>query len=244
MEKFFVSRYSFLKEFEMDGENRDTKYLLFMCFALINVAGCVALWIVWKTGWVESIIFTNDSTYICRIILALFVGAVAACSWKLFKITRDLNIAREYIRLYRADDHEGRQRIEAGNSRLAVYLADIKGLSTDDRISFEIDLRENMSHKISSVGNNMSRLTALGIIGTVIGMKLFITGFDAAGATVNPNIHDMLKTVLPGLNVAISATLLGGVAAFWLDWLFAVLESAKNQLVSAMIKAGVYYGKS
>jgi biopolymer transport protein ExbB/TolQ len=243
MERFFVSSIR-QKEFQMNTKSGDTNYLLLMRFVIVNAIAGVAFFLVWRTGWVKNIL-TTDGTYICRIILVFFAGAVVVCSWKLFKMTRDLNIAREYIRLLKKEGNIAAcEKIEQGNSRLALYLTEIKGLSAEDRYSLEADLRENMAHKISGVGNNMTRLVTLGIIGTVIGMKLFITGFEITGHAADPNVRELLNAVLPGLNVAVSATLVGGIASFWLEWLFEILESGNGQLISALIKAGVYRAKT
>ncbi len=224
----------------MKAKIEDTNYLLFTQFFVIVIAGVVVTALAWQVDWVREII-AKDNTYLCRAIIFFVLAAGISIGWKTFKLTKELNIARKYIWFLRkAKNNSAYERIEAGDSRLAQYLEKIKGLKAEDRYSMEHTLERSIGLKIANAGNNLSRLTTAGIIVTVIGMMLFLGGFGATGIGIDPKIGDILKNTLPGLHLATAGTLLGGIGFFWLGWLFEILENIKEQLVIAIIEAGVY----
>jgi len=222
----------------------DTRGTLFMLWLMFNAVGGVFVWAAWKTGWVPEIL-RSDSFYICHTVIGFFLLSMLICTWKTVKMVRELEIARKYVHFLRfSKDENAYLAIEKGNSRVAQYVAKVHGLSPLDRYSLENNLRISMQHKISGTGIDLSNLVSLGIIGTVIGMKLFASDFAAKSAGVDPKIFDIVRASLPGLDLALSATLLGGIGSFWLGYLFRILISAKEQLVSTLIEAGVYRGQS
>lgn len=227
----------------MNSKLGDTTYLLFMRWVLVNTFGIVMLWVIWRAGWTSDIIAT-DSTYVARIIVLLFLSAVTGCTWRLLKTSHELNITREYTHCLKRKQFEVCEDIEVGNSRLASYLESIQGLDASEQRVIADVFRMNMMHKISSVGYNLNRLTMLGLIGTVIGMVLALKGFDPKVITDQTKIIELFRTVPPGLHNAVYATLVGSVAAFWLGYLFEILQNGTTQLVSEIIKAGVYRGRS
>lgn len=222
----------------------DTRGTLFTLWLLFNALGVGFIAVTWVTGWIPEII-RSDSLYICRAVMGFFVLSAIICTTKTMKMMRDLEIARKYVHLLRFDkDAEARLQIENGNSRVAHYIGKVRGLPAEDRYSFEANLRHSLQHKISGTGIDLSNLVSLGIIGTVVGMKMFASDFAAKSAGVDPKIFDIVRASLPGLDLALSATLLGGIGAFWLGYLFRILISAKEQLVATLIEAGVYHGRS
>jgi hypothetical protein len=224
--------------------SEDTRGMLFTLWLMFNAVGTLFVWAAWDAGWVSEIL-KADSFYICRAVVGFFALSLFTCTWKTVKMVRELEIARKYVHLLRSEKNsEAYLLIEKGNSRVANYIAKVRGLAPQDRYSIENNLRISMQHKISGTGIDLSNLVSLGIIGTVIGMKLFASDFAAKSAGVDPKIFDIVRASLPGLDLALSATLLGGIGAFWLGYLFRILISAKEQLVSTLIEAGVYRGQS
>ncbi len=215
----------------------DTNYLLLMKWVVVNVFGVVVVWVIWQTGWIMKIL-DNDTVYMVRIILALFFLAHAECTFRIWKTSRELNIVNAYIK-YQGLDNET-YRIESGNSRLAIYLRSLVGCDASSRHVLADDFRENMLHKISSVGYNLPRLTTLGLIGTFIGIIIALEGFDVSVLSDPSKIIDLFKNIPPGLRIAFHASLVGMCAYVWLDYLFQILQGGTQQLVSAIIKAGVY----
>ncbi len=224
----------------MVNKLEDTNYLMFMQWAIYNVLGGLVFWVVWQSGWITQMI-AGDTTYICRIMIAYFVFAIVDCTWKLSKTSRELNTARGYLHQLRIlADVDACVAIERGRSRLAQYLRKVADLTPDNRRSIEFDLYRTMDSKIMGVAQNMSNMVSLGIIGTVMGMMVFSSAFSVLGTSSDPKITELLKAVMPGLEIALAATLLGGAFALWLGFLLRILKSGNVQLTSALIEAGVY----
>lgn len=223
-------------------KSEDTRGMLLTLWLMFNAFGAVFVFTAWRGGWITEILHT-DSHYLCRVVITFFLLSVINCTWKTVKMVRELEIARKYVHLLRVEKNETACReIENGDSRVANYIGKVRGLSSENRYSLENNLRFSMQHKISSVGIDLSNLVSLGIIITVIGMKLFAADFAVKSAGVDPNIFEIVRACLPGLDLALSGTLLGGIGAFWLGYLFRILISAKEQLVATLIEAGVYRG--
>ena len=225
----------------------DTRATLLLLWVIFNAVGAAFVFVAWKAEWLSEIV-RADTFYLCRGIMGFFVLSMITCTWRTVKMVRELEVARKYVQLLRAEKDEVAraeiEEIEEGNSRVANYVGKVRGLRPEDRYSFEHNLRMSLSQKISGTGVDLGNLISLGIIGTVIGMKLFAGDFTAQTAKVDPNIFDIVRASMPGLNLALTATLLGGIGAFWLGYLFRILKSAKEQLVSTLIEAGVYVGRS
>lgn len=222
----------------------DTRGTLLTLWLMFNACGVLFVVVAWRTGWVTAML-DSDSLYLCRAIIGFFLLAVLVCTVKTVKMIRELEIARRYVDFLRFEkNEEACRKIENGNSRVANYIEKVKGLPAEDRYSLENNLRYSLQHKISSVGIDLSNLVSLGIIVTIIGMKLFASDFSAKSAGVDPQIFDIIRSSLPGLDLALSGTLLGAIGAFWLGYLFRILISAKEQLVATLVEAGVYYGRT
>lgn len=217
----------------------DTNYLLLMKWLIVNVIGVVAVWVIWQTGWITKIL-SNDDVYMVRIILGLFFIAHIECTFRIWKTSREINIIHSYTQYRNYGRTDECNRIESGNSRLALYLRSLKGCDANARHVLADDFRENMLHKISGVGYNLPRLTTLGLIGTFIGIIIALDGFDVSVLSDPSKIADLFKNIPPGLRIAFHASLVGMSAYVWLDYLFQVLQGGTQQLISAIIKTGVY----
>lgn len=218
----------------------DTNYLLLMKWFIVNVIGVVAVWVIWQTGWITKIL-SNDDVYMVRIILGLFFIAHVECTLRIWKTSRELNTINSYTQHRDSGRIDECIRIESGNSRLASYLHSLNGCDASARHVLADDFRENMLHKISSVGYNLPRLTTLGLIGTFIGIIIALDGFDVSVLSDPSKIVDLFKNIPPGLRIAFHASLVGMSVYVWLDYLFQILQGGTQQLVSAIIKTGVYH---
>jgi len=217
----------------------DTQYLLFQRSVLVLAIGLGFVWVSWKSGWVTDII-AMDTLYISRIIVALFLVAVLDCLWKIVKTSRELNIAQSYVRHARAEDKEKLSAIESGNSRVAVFLSDIKGLDSDRRREIGEMFADDVGIGMTGVAYNIGRLSALGFIGTLIGIAVALKVFDIP-LTDSSQVLGLFNKVPPGLRIAVYPALLGGIAALWLDFFFQILDEGTQKLISWVKKAGVYY---
>jgi hypothetical protein len=232
-----------MKKEDSMSQLNDTRGILLLKWVLINISGLVLVAYAWHMGWVSEIL-AMDSLHLNKGIALFFVAAASLCAWQTVKMSRELEIARRYVALIRSDGgttHPEYVRITSGKSRVAEYVRSIAGLSPENRYSLEHNLRSGLDNKILGVGINMTNLYSFAILVTVVGMKGFAVALVAVGGASDPKVGDILRLAMPWLDLAFTGTLLGGIFAMWLGYLYKVLIDAKELLVSALIQAGVYH---
>jgi hypothetical protein len=217
----------------------NTEYALIMWWLLVNALGMVFVFIAWKSGWVSDII-ALDSLYISRAIIIFSVIALAGCTVKIWKTSRELNVAQSYVRHIESGDKESQLAIESGTSLVAGFIADTKGLEGNDRRDMGEIFADNIGIWITSVAYNIGRLAALGFIGTLVGIAIALKVFEIP-LTDSTQVLALFNKVPPGLRIAVYPALLGGIGALWLDFQFQILDEGTQKLISWVKKAGVYH---
>lgn len=217
----------------------NTEYALIMWWLLVNALGAVFVVIAWKSGWVSDII-ALDSLYISRAIIVFSIIALLGCTVKIWKTSRELNIAQSYVRHIERGDKESQLAIESGTSLVAGFISDTRGLKGDDRRDIGEIFADNMGISITSVAYNIGRLAALGFIGTLVGIAIALKVFDIP-LTDSTQVLALFNKVPPGLRIAVYPALLGGIGALWLDFQFQILDEGTQKLISWVKKAGVYH---
>jgi hypothetical protein len=78
----------------------------------------------------------------------------------------------------------------------------------------------------------------LGLIGTVIGFIIALSGVDPSRATEVDNVARMIATLISGMSVAMYTTLAGSVLYVWLSVNHRILANGSVSLITAIIKLG------
>ena len=100
------------------------------------------------------------------------------------------------------------------------------------------NLRMRLFGEISLVRYLASSLVVLGLIGTVIGFIIALSGVDPEIA-VNPSaVSPMVANLIEGMSVALYTTLVGAVLSVWLGLCYQMLSSAVRELTAAVIDLG------
>lgn len=217
----------------------NTEYALIMWWLFVNVLGAGFVVLAWKSGWVSDII-ALDTLYISRAIIIFSLIAILGCTAKIWKTSRELNVAQAYVRHIKREDKKAQSEIESGSSLVAGYIADIEGLDGDDRREVGEIFADNIGIWITSVAYNIGRLAALGFIGTLVGIAIALKVFDIP-LTDSTQVLALFNKVPPGLRIAVYPALLGGIGALWLDFQFQILDEGTQKLISWVKKAGVYH---
>ena len=76
----------------------------------------------------------------------------------------------------------------------------------------------------------------------LFGIAIALKGFDTP-LTDASQVLVLFNKVPPGLRIAVYPALIGGMAAFWLDFLFQSLDDGTRKLVLWIKKAGVYHAQ-
>ena len=79
-------------------------------------------------------------------------------------------------------------------------------------------------------------LVVLGLIGTVVGFIIALSGVDAGAATDASTVGTMVSTLIQGMAVALYTTLVGAVLHIWLMMNYQVLATGTVNLANAIIE--------
>ena len=98
-----------------------------------------------------------------------------------------------------------------------------------------------MREILSSTQNSFTKagpfgLVFLGLIGTVIGFIIALSGVDPAAATEVENVAAMISTLINGMSVAMYTTLIGSVLYIWLIINYRILVTGTVDLIATIME--------
>jgi hypothetical protein len=199
------------------------RYLLFLRFVAINGAGLVLLAAVWMQGWIGRILAADD-THICKTIFALFAVGLIWTAQKALMLSRELN----------ALGHWPRDR----SMRSTKLLHEMTGRDGYSRAALAGTLRLKLLHRIAAVRHMASTLVLLGLIGTIVGFIIALSGVNQAAVTDAAAIGPMVATLLHGMAMALYKTLVGSVLNLWLMVNYRLLESGATHVLTRVVEIG------
>ncbi|MFQ5913638.1 MAG: hypothetical protein ACE5JS_10680, partial [Nitrospinota bacterium] len=141
---------------EKSKDCRMNNYMLWSRFAALNLAGMAGLALLYVNGWMEMVI-AADASYITLFISALFVFGLIATGIRVHKVTREL-------------DHV----CKGTGGRLDSYR---EALRCGPGAHRALELR--LFSRIAYIRNTANALVLLGLIGTVIGFIMALSGVSA-----------------------------------------------------------------
>jgi hypothetical protein len=100
------------------------------------------------------------------------------------------------------------------------------------------NLKERLASRIAVVRQTANTLVLLGLIGTVIGFIVALSGVKPGEAGDASAIGPMVSTLIHGMSIALYTTLVGSVLALWLTVLYRILATAASKLLCAARTAG------
>ncbi len=177
------------------------KYLLLMRFTLLNLTGFGVLGVAYLHGLIE-LVLVSDQTHLSATIFVVFMAGFVLCAQKVWQTSRDLNLIRDLDPLK--------------PSRARTYLAQLRGHAVDSRTLLASTLRLKLSHRIGIIRHFANSLVILGLIGTVIGFIIALSGVDPENASDIKAVTPMISTLVAGMSTALYTTLVGAVLNVWL----------------------------
>jgi biopolymer transport protein ExbB/TolQ len=84
----------------------------------------------------------------------------------------------------------------------------------------------------------------LGLLGTVIGFIMALSGVDAQAAGDVDAIGPMVTMLIDGMSVALYTTLVGAVLNIWLMINYRLLESGTVTLLTAVVDLGERHARA
>ncbi len=202
---------------------RVRRHLLALRFALLNVVAFGLTAATWLQGWLDGAL-EGDTFWLSSVIVAVFLYGLGLCALDVRAVGRALDDAR-------------RGTIRAG-TRAAEYLDAIEGRAADSRSVQAGLLRLRLGHDIAVVRHLANTLVLLGLVGTVIGFIVALSGVKPDLTASVDNVAPMVSTLINGMSIALYTTLIGAVLHVWLMTCYRMLSSASLQLYDAIVGLG------
>jgi hypothetical protein len=164
------------------------------------------------------------------VIFAVFLVGLGICASKIWQTSRQLNDLKSFDPLV--------------PSRAAAYLAQLRGCDGDARGILAAALRLKLSHRVAVVRQIAGSLVILGLIGTVIGFIIALSGVHPEQAADVKAITPMVSTLIAGMSTALYTTLVGSVLNVWLTINYHILAGGTVKLITGLMEFGEEHGRS
>ncbi len=197
------------------------KYLLLLRFGLVNLVAFALLGAAWAQGLVAKVI-NADITNMVLLICSVFIVGLVLAGYRLWKVSKQLNAA------YNFNPKE--------KSRASDFISKTKGKDASSRANITQALKLKLFARIVHIRYIANSLTILGLIGTVLGFIIALSGVDPDVASNPSAISPMVAQLIEGMSVALYTTLVGAILSVWLGLIYQMLATGTSNLVSRIIE--------
>ena len=122
--------------------------------------------------------------------------------------------------------------------KIASFMYGIAGRGGDTRRALAGVLRLKLAHRITPVRHIASTLVLLGLIGTIIGFVIALSGVSQEAVADLAAIGPMVATLLHGMAMALFKTPVGSVLNVWLMVDYRLVEGGAVHLLTRAIEEG------
>jgi MotA/TolQ/ExbB proton channel family len=199
------------------------QFLLLLRFALINLFGLGLLALAQVHGWV-ALTLSADHTRLVAVIFLVFLAGLVHCTYRIVQTSRELNRVRSFDPLV--------------PSLAAQFLAKTRGRTGESRSIQISSLRLKLTQRIAVVRHTANSLVLLGLIGTVVGFIIALSGVDPDKAGDFSAVAPMVSTLIEGMSTALYTTLVGAVLNVWLMVDYHLLAGGTVKLITALVDLG------
>ena len=201
----------------------DGRYAAFLRYVLFNLFAAALAGAAAVQGWIGAI-YAADPTRLTAVIAAAFALGLALCTRLLWRADR------AFAHCLRGE----RPRLAPA----AAYLDAVAGAPAAARAIRAETFRARLAGRIGIVRYIANSLVVLGLIGTVIGFIIALSGVDPDIATNPSAISPMVANLIEGMSVALYTTLVGAVLSVWLGLCYHMLATSVRELAAAIIDMG------
>jgi hypothetical protein len=199
------------------------RYLLLLRFLLANAVALALLGAAAGQGWIGMIFQADTGGYSLAIVAVFLVGLVWSAQ-RTFQVSRELNDVK------RAPTHVG--------TAVPEYLRLSEARDAQSRALVASTLRLKLASRITPIRHIANTLVLLGLIGTVIGFVIALSGVRPELATNVNSIGPMVSTLIRGMSIALHTTLVGSLLHLWLMVNVRLLEGGTIKLLTATVETG------
>lgn len=218
-------------DYEIGGEQTTDgyRYLLLCRFIVLNLVGFALLATAYLHGLVDQVL-AGDRTYLSVVIFGVFLCGLVICGHNVWRTSTALNRLR--TRGFSMPWH--------GMPGLAGGTTEQDGA----RSAFASMIRLKLSHRIGIVRHIADTLVLLGLIGTVVGFIIALSGVDPDAASNVRSVTPMIATLIEGMSTALYTTLVGAVLYVWLMAGYRTLATGTVKLIAALVALGDDRGRA
>ncbi len=206
-------------------------HVLLFRFTLINLAGFALLGAAWLQGWIDGA-HHADSTYLSNALFGLFLVGLAICGAKVWRTSRELNKAKRF------------DPFNPEPSLALKYVSQVRGRAGESGSLAASTLELKLSSRIAVVRFIANLLVLLGLIGTVVGFIMALSGVDPQTSGDAAAIAPMVSTLIQGMSVALYTTLIGAVLNICLMVNYQLLAIGTVNLTTAIVELGELHGRT
>lgn len=192
--------------------------VLMLRFLLLNVLAFALLGAATIQGYV-GMVLDADKTYLSIIIFLVFLAGLAICAHKVWQTSSE------------TDALNGPDGLLAPS---LAHLFQASGSKTTSDAAADGAVRLRLAHRISVVRHLANTLVLLGLIGTVLGFIIALSGVNPEQAADVNSIAPMVSTLIRGMSTALYTTLIGSILNVWLMANFQILSSGTVQLMARL----------
>ncbi|MFQ5467680.1 MAG: MotA/TolQ/ExbB proton channel family protein, partial [Kiloniellaceae bacterium] len=120
----------------------------------------------------------------------------------------------------------------------AKYLTQIRGRPGESRAIAAGALRLKLTQRVAVVRHLAGNLVLLGLIGTVVGFIIALSGVQPDQAANVKAITPMISTLISGMSTALYTTLVGSVLNVWLMINYHLLAGGAVKLITGLMEFG------
>jgi hypothetical protein len=205
------------------------RYLLLLRFVLANSLAVALVGAAAGQGWITAILTAEGAGYSLAIVAVFGVGLFWSARHAL-EISQALNEIKRFER-----DRE---------PPLPAYLRLIQGRDGPSRSLLASSLKLKLAARIAPVRHIANSLVLLGLIGTVIGFIIALSGIRPDAASDVSAIGPMISTLITGMAIALYTTLVGSLLHLWLMVNVRLLEGGTVKLLTATVELGERHARS
>ena len=205
------------------------RYLLLLRFGLVNLVAVTLFAAAYLQGWIAAIV-ASDSTRLSVVIFGVFLFGLGLSGLRAWQTSCGLNQAREFD--------------STCPSGVAHYVDAVRGQDAESRSITAAALRLQLVSRVNAIRHIASSLVFLGLIGTVIGFIIALSGVDPDSASDINAVAPMVSTLIEGMSIALYTTLVGTVLNVWLMANVQMLATGMVDLLTATIELGERHARS
>lgn len=199
------------------------RHLLILRFTLLNIVASGFLMAIYFQGWLDDA-FKSYTGWLTLGICAVFVFGMFLCTLRIWRTNQDLNAISE--------------NAFANASRVKRYLESVAQRSAESRIISANLLRNRLGTQIAVIRQIADSLVFFGLVGTVIGFIVALSGVDPQTSTQVDEVATMVATLVSGMSIALYTTLVGAVLHVWLMVNHRLLATATSALFNNTVELG------